>query len=83
MDHPRASLRLDPNAGGKLLDDSIAKREDEEQEEQSYWQHVTAVYDAWCGLIVEHSALIERVADRHGLDESTFAAIVASVRGSS
>ncbi len=67
MDHSSASLRLDPNAGGKLLDNAIAKRKDEGQEEQSYRTHVTAVYEAWCGLIVEHRALIDRIARRHGL----------------
>ena len=57
VDHPRASLRLDPNAGGKLLDDALAKREDKEkgQEGQSYRGHVTAVYDAWCGLKEVHA----------------------------
>jgi CRISPR-associated endonuclease/helicase Cas3 len=28
---------------------------------------VTAVYDAWCGLVLEHRALIDRVAARHGI----------------
>ena len=44
-----------PQRGRKTPQRAIAKRKDEEQEEQSYWQHVTAVYDAWCGLIVEHT----------------------------
>ena len=69
MDHPRPSLRLPPDVGGKLLDDALAKRKDDEkgQAGQSYREHVTAVYDAWCGLKDVHAGLIARVADRYGL----------------
>ena len=53
MDHSRPSLRLDPDAGGELLNTALAKREDlsKGQKKQSYREHVTAVYDAWCGLV--------------------------------
>ncbi len=69
MDNTRASLRLDPHAGGRLLDEALAKRPDAQrgQKGQTYREHLTAVYDAWCGLIVEHRALIDRIAARHGL----------------
>ena len=58
-----------PDAGGKLLDDALAKRKDDEkgQAGQSYWEHVTEVYDAWCGLKDVHAGLIARVAGRYGL----------------
>ena len=69
MDHSRPSLRLPSSGGGSLLDGALAKREDNDkgQEGQSYRGHVTAVYDAWCGLKDVHAGLIARVAARYGL----------------
>ena len=65
MDNPRASLRLDPSAGGSVLDAALAKREDDKgQKAQSYRQHVTDVYVAWCGLVKQHKSLIDRIAAR-------------------
>ena len=29
---------------------------------------MTAVYDAWCGLVADHRKLIDRIAERHGLN---------------
>ena len=60
MDDSCASLRLDPNAGGKLLDAALAKR----KPAQSYRGHVTDVYRAWCGLVAAHKPLLERGAAR-------------------
>ena len=74
MDHSRPSLRLDPDAGGELLNTALAKREDlsKGQKKQSYREHVTAVYDAWCGLVQEHRGLIDRIASRHGVTNQRF-----------
>jgi CRISPR-associated endonuclease/helicase Cas3 len=65
LDDPRAPLRID-TAGGSLLDEALAKRADAEkgQRQQTYREHVVAVYRAWCGLVREHAALIESVAAR-------------------
>ena len=69
MDYPRPSLRLRSSGGSGLLHEALAKRKDPDkgQEGQSYWGHVTAVYDAWCGLKDVHAGLIHRTATRHGL----------------
>jgi CRISPR-associated endonuclease/helicase Cas3 len=65
LDDPRAPIRIE-TAGGRLLDDALAKREDatKGQKRQTYREHVVAVYRAWCGLVHEHAALIDNVAAR-------------------
>ncbi len=65
MDHPRPSLRLPDAAAREILENSLAKREDKGQQKQSYWDHVTAVYEAWCSLKEVHAPLIARVAARY------------------
>jgi CRISPR-associated endonuclease/helicase Cas3 len=69
VDHPRPSIRLDPAACDPLLHTALAKREDKGkgQLSQSYFEHVSSVYYAWCGLKDVHAALITRVAFRYGI----------------
>ena len=44
-----------------------AARPSERAKGQTYREHVTAVYDAWCGLIAEHAGSIDRIAVRCGV----------------
>jgi CRISPR-associated endonuclease/helicase Cas3 len=69
MGHPRPPLRIDPAACDQLLHTALAKREEKDkgQLRQSYFEHVAAVYVAWCGLKDVYAASIGRVAARHGI----------------
>jgi CRISPR-associated endonuclease/helicase Cas3 len=67
MDDTRTSLRLHPTVGGRLLDDSLAKRAGKGQAAQSYREHLTAVFDAWSELCVRYDPWIGRVAEDCGV----------------